>query len=73
MSKSNDNPKFALTLQSVPGDVPAIIRLRKFLKMALRSYGLRCTEIREIPEPEPEPEPDRGPARPGDIFSVVPF
>ena len=42
-------PTFALTLQAVPGwgDVPAIIRLRKFLKAALRSYGLKCTECRE--------------------------
>lgn len=39
--------QFTLTLRPLPGwDVPAIIRLRKFLKMALRSYGLRCVEIR---------------------------
>ena len=36
--------RFALVLQAVPdpGGAPAIIRLRRFLKMALRSYGLRC-------------------------------
>jgi hypothetical protein len=49
----NDRPRFALTLQALPnwgeGDVPPIIRLRRFLKAALRSYGLRCTEIRETP------------------------
>ena len=32
--------------------VPAYCRLRKFLKMALRSYGLRCTRVEEIPAPE---------------------
>ena len=42
---SNAKPeRFALVLQAVPepGDVPAIIRLRRFLKAALRSYRLRC-------------------------------
>ena len=42
-------PTFALTLQAVPGsDVPAIIRLRRFLKAALRGYGLRCIRAEEI-------------------------
>ena len=43
-------PTFALILQAVPGwgDVSATIRLKRFLKAALRSYGLRCTEAREI-------------------------
>jgi hypothetical protein len=44
-------PTFALTLEAVPswGGVPVIIRLRRFLKMALRSYGMRCLECRETP------------------------
>ena len=48
MSKSNSKPTFALTLESVPGsDVPAAVRLKRFLKAALRGYGLKCTECRE--------------------------
>jgi hypothetical protein len=44
-------PAFALTLEAVPSwnGPPAIIRLRRFLKAALRSYGLKCTECREAP------------------------
>jgi hypothetical protein len=36
--------RFTLTLQALPGRgaASAIIRLRRFLKAALRSYGLRC-------------------------------
>lgn len=42
-------PTFALTLEALPSwdGPPAIIRLRKFLKAALRSYGLKCIECRE--------------------------
>jgi hypothetical protein len=56
MSGPDRQPKFALTLVAVPGsDVPAAIRLKRFLKAALRSYGLRCTEAREIHPPPAEP------------------
>jgi hypothetical protein len=46
--------QFAVTLQALPapGGPPAIIRLRRFLKAALRSYGLRCVECREHAPPE---------------------
>ncbi|MBL8795500.1 MAG: hypothetical protein JNM56_16465 [Planctomycetia bacterium] len=27
-------------------------RLRRFLKVALRSFGLRCREIRDVPPPD---------------------
>lgn len=56
-TRQHDSPKgkptFALTLQAVPGwgDVPATIRLKRFLKAALRSYGLKCTECRESNTP----------------------
>ena len=44
-----EKPTFALTLEAVPGsDVPAAIRLKRFLKSALRAYGLRCTRAEEI-------------------------
>jgi hypothetical protein len=42
-------PTYRLTLQAEPGEVPAIVRLRRFLKAALRTYGLRATEVAEIP------------------------
>jgi hypothetical protein len=52
-------PRFALTLQAVPGwgDVPVIIRLRKFLKAALRAWGLRCIRCEEIPAEPAAPTP----------------
>jgi hypothetical protein len=40
--------KFAIELRAIPGPVPPEIRLRRFLKMALRGYGLRCTGCREV-------------------------
>lgn len=42
-----------------PGPAAAI-RLRRFLKCALRSFGLRCLGIRQIPQipPTPPPPPD---------------
>ncbi len=69
-------PAFALTLEAVPSwnGPPAIIRLRRFLKAALRSYGLKCTECREAPgkpvAPSP-PEARSGPERP-DVQSIDP-
>lgn len=35
--------------QGGPDDPPVIRRLRAFLKMALRSYALRCESARELP------------------------
>ncbi len=37
--------QWTIELQGRDAEVPAIIRLRKFLKMAGRSYGLRCVRI----------------------------
>lgn len=47
-------PAFAIVLQAVPGwgAVPPIVRLRRALKSFLRSYGLKCMEIREAPAEE---------------------
>jgi len=40
--------KFMVELQAMPQwSTPAVKRLRAFLKMAKRSYGLRCTRCRE--------------------------
>ncbi len=61
MSKSSDQPTFVLTLQALRnwGDVPATIRLKRFLKAALRSYGLKCIECRELAPPCPMPPDDQ--------------
>ncbi|HBI46032.1 MAG TPA: hypothetical protein DDY78_24730 [Planctomycetales bacterium] len=40
---------FVLILESLPDGAPPIIRLRRFLKAALRSNGLRCTRITAMP------------------------
>jgi hypothetical protein len=42
--------RLALTLEALPNDAPPIIRLRRFLRMALRSYGLRCTRVVALPD-----------------------
>ena len=43
-------PEFAIVLRDCPhpGSAPVIIRLRHFLKSALRQYGLRAIECRTI-------------------------
>jgi hypothetical protein len=49
-----DRPVFHLQLRPEPprpGDVPPAIRLRRLLKIALRSLGLRCTKCEEQPAP----------------------
>lgn len=40
--------RYTIVVVPVPGwGVPPIVRLRKFLKAALRSWGLRCVECVE--------------------------
>lgn len=47
--------KFRLDLEALPdGGAPAVIRLKRFLKMALRAYGLRCTAAVQLHEKSPE-------------------
>jgi hypothetical protein len=41
--------RYELVLRAEPWSVPAIIRLRRLLKLALRSFGLRCVELKELP------------------------
>jgi hypothetical protein len=45
--------RYHLILRAEPGNwrTPLIVRLRKFLKAALRQWGLRCVDIREEKEP----------------------
>lgn len=37
-----------ITVTAEPGSVPVPNRLRMSLKVLLRSYGLRCTDVRQI-------------------------
>jgi hypothetical protein len=47
--------EFRLTLRAEKGakwQAPGIVRLRRFLKCALRAFGLRCVDARPAPSPE---------------------
>jgi hypothetical protein len=48
-ARANERTNYVLIIRPEPDDVPAEIRLRRFLKMALRSHGLRCIDVREAP------------------------
>ena len=55
--------RFVLTLEVMPdGSATAVIRLRRFLKMAKRAYGLRCTRAEAFPD-TPTAEHEEGTAR----------
>jgi hypothetical protein len=56
--------RYLLTLEAPPGDVPAAVRLKRFLKSALRAHGLRCVQAR------PDAE-DLGPAALGWALRVA--
>lgn len=51
------NPRYALILTAKPSDVPAIIRLRRLLKLALRGFAMECIEVKEIPATAPQTAP----------------
>jgi hypothetical protein len=54
MAKPNKSqPVFRVLLRAQPGKVPATIRLKRFLKLALRAFGLRCVAVEEIPGLQP--------------------
>ncbi len=42
--------RFTITVESMPSSIPAIARLRRLLKFALRSCGLRCVQISQNTE-----------------------
>lgn len=43
-----DRPRFRLVVQALDDPVPAIVRLRRWLKTGLRSFGLRCTDAVQV-------------------------
>jgi hypothetical protein len=49
MARANESqPVFRVLLRAQPGEIPATIRLKRFLKLALRAFGLRCVSCEEI-------------------------
>lgn len=46
--------QFVVTLTPLPGPVAPVIRLRSFLKLALRLFGLRAVEVAEIGQDAPK-------------------
>lgn len=56
------HPRYVLTLEALPDDVPAEVRLRRLLKLLLRGYRFRCVRVTPVrPEVPPsvrnEPRP----------------
>jgi hypothetical protein len=51
VSTAGDHERSLVELLALPDDVPPVVRLRKFLKAALRSYRLRCTSARRERRP----------------------
>lgn len=46
MDKATGKPTFKLTLEALPDDLrPPEVRLRQILKLCLRGFRMRCTEV----------------------------
>lgn len=50
-------PRYVIVLTPAPGpwQAPPVKRLARFLKAALRGYGLRCVDAREVRTPDGRP------------------
>jgi hypothetical protein len=48
MATTPPRVRFRIVLEDAGGNSPAVVRLRLFLKTALRSWGLRCREAEAI-------------------------
>jgi hypothetical protein len=46
--KDKGRERFELELVAQPDEVPAIVRLKRLLKVALRAFGLRCVGARTL-------------------------
>lgn len=51
-------PTFRLTIQAQPGASPPVNRLRAALKCLLRSFGMKCIEVQELPASSPSVKAD---------------
>lgn len=62
MSERKEPPEpWTVVVVPLEGDVPAGVRLKRWLKLGLRSYGLRCVEVRtprkdELEQGQEDPE-----------------
>jgi hypothetical protein len=52
---------FLVTLQALPDAIPARLRVRKALKVLLRSFGLRCLRVEPLPPARPTSPPAEPP------------
>jgi hypothetical protein len=43
------DPQYHLVLRPLPSAYPAITRLRRALKFLLRTFGLECVQVEEVP------------------------
>jgi hypothetical protein len=58
MDHPDTRPVYALVLRALPWSTPPIHRLRSALKCLLRTFGLRCTDLRLIaPDPPANGQP----------------
>jgi hypothetical protein len=46
-----------LTVRPLPDDAPAAVRLRRWLKLGLRTFGLKCLSVEEVPNGSPGTAP----------------
>ena len=46
---SQPGPEFLVRLRSLPSSIPVAVRLRRFLKLALRMFCLRAAAIEPLP------------------------
>jgi hypothetical protein len=56
--------RFLVELTALPDDVPPVVRLRKFLKRALRAYRLRCVRVESVKEPRQDENVAHNPVEP---------
>jgi len=42
------HPRYVLTVEALPDDVPAAVRLRRLLKLLLRGYRFRCVRVAPV-------------------------
>jgi hypothetical protein len=53
-----DRDEFKVTLTADGAGPPAHVRLKRWLKTALRAHGLRCTRVEPAVDAEPEEQPE---------------
>jgi hypothetical protein len=58
----NDQRRFQLDLVALPDGIPTEIRLRRLLKVCLRSFRFRATSVEEVKPAEKAEGQSAGPA-----------